>query len=61
MKHYTANPSENTAQWFVWNVYDELPPKPIFFGSMEDAWLVAGALNVQHIQQRVAAGDFDGF
>lgn len=46
---YTANPSEsgNVNQWIVWDMYEPLPPKPVFVGSMEDAGLVADALNAR--------------
>lgn len=42
---YTSNPSETTDDWFVWDMYEPLPPKPVFVGAMEDASLVADALN----------------
>lgn len=45
MTLYSANPSANTDQWFVWNIYAPLPPKPVFFGTMEEAGLVADRLN----------------
>lgn len=41
----SSNPSDGTEQWYVWDVYQPLPPKPVFFGTMEDAGLVADALN----------------
>src|SRR5258705_5860831 len=44
MPLYSANPSANTDQWFVWDIY-ATPPKPVFFGTMEDAGLVAAHLN----------------
>jgi hypothetical protein len=42
---YTSSPSETTDQWFVWDFYEPLPPKPVFFGTMEEAGAVADALN----------------
>jgi hypothetical protein len=44
-KLYTSSPSEDGEQRFVWNMYEPLPPKPVFVGSMEDAGLVADALS----------------
>ncbi len=46
---YTVNPSisGNPDQWMVWDIYQLLPPKPVFVGSMEDAGLVADALNAR--------------
>jgi hypothetical protein len=44
---YTTNPTEDRTQWYVWDMYQPLPPKPVFFGTMEDAGLVADALNQQ--------------
>lgn len=45
MKLYTSNPSEDGEHWFVWDMYEPLPPKPVFIGSIEEAGLVADALN----------------
>ena len=45
MRLFHANPSETTDQWYVWDIYEPLPPKPVFLGTMEDAGLVADALN----------------
>ena len=47
MKLYTANPSEETDQWYVWNMYEPLPVKPVFFGAMEEAINVAECLNAR--------------
>lgn len=52
MKHYTSNPSEN-GQWYVWDMHEPLPPRPVFVGSMEDAGLVADALNRRHEPERM--------
>ena len=45
MPLYSSNPSANTERWFVWDIYAGLPPKPVFFGTMEEAGLVADRLN----------------
>ena len=46
--HYSSNPTEgDPLLWYVWDIYEPLPPKPVFFGTMEDAGLVADALNVR--------------
>lgn len=48
---YVSNPSDDgSGRWYVWDIYQPLPVKPVFFGSMEDAGLVADALNrkLQH-------------
>lgn len=58
---YTSNPTDDRKSWYVWDMYKPLPPKPVFFGSMEDAGLVADALNERRIQKRAAGGGFDGF
>lgn len=43
---YTAKPSLNDgAIWIVYDMYEPLPPKPIFIGTMEEAGLVADAKN----------------
>lgn len=45
-KLYTAKPSQNDAAvWIVYDMYEPLPAKPIFIGSMEEAGLVADAKN----------------
>lgn len=45
---YSSNPtSEDPMVWYVWDIYQPLPPKPVFFGAMEDAGLVADALNAR--------------
>lgn len=44
---FSANPSETTSDWYVWDIRQPLPPKPVFVGSMEDAGLVADALNAR--------------
>lgn len=42
---YATQPSLNGVDWYVWNMRELLPPKPVFTGTMEDAGLVADALN----------------
>ena len=42
---YTTSLTEDHLQWYVWDMYRPLPPQPVFFGTMEDAGLVADALN----------------
>lgn len=42
---YTTQPSDNGVDWYVWNMREPLPPKPVFTGTMEDAGLVADSLN----------------
>lgn len=42
---YTTHPSLNDVDWYVWDMREPLPPKPVFTGTMEDAGLVADALN----------------
>jgi hypothetical protein len=50
-RHYSANPSEGeTGEWFVWDIYEPLPPKPVFVGSMEEAIGVADALNLREMK-----------
>lgn len=45
-KLYTAKPSENDPDvWIVYDMYETLPPKPIFVGTMEEAGSVADAKN----------------
>ena len=45
---FASSPSnDNFELWYVWDVYQGLPPKPIFFGSMEDCGLVADAKNIK--------------
>ena len=46
MNHWSPSPSAS-GEWFVWNTYEPLPPKPVFFGTMEDAGLVSDALNAR--------------
>ena len=45
MKLWTSNPCAETDQWYVWDMYEPLPPHPVFIGTMEDAGLVADVLN----------------
>jgi len=45
LSNYTTSPTEDRSNWMVWDMYEELPPKPIFTGSMEDCGLVADAKN----------------
>ncbi len=42
---FATQPSQNGTDWYVWNMREALPPKPVFVGTMEDAGLVADALN----------------
>lgn len=42
---WTSKPSESRVDWIVYNMREPLLPKPVFVGSMEDAGLVADALN----------------
>ena len=44
---FSTSPTEDRTQWFVWDIYQPLPPRPVFFGTMEDAGLVADALNAR--------------
>jgi hypothetical protein len=44
---FTSSPSDATSDWYVWDIYEPLPPKPVFVGNMEDAGLVADALNAR--------------
>lgn len=51
-KLFSANATErDPLVWYVWDIYEPLPPKPVFFGTMEDAGLVADALNNQQLKQ----------
>jgi hypothetical protein len=52
IKNYTTSPCTTdgaeghwSGQWMVWDMYRDLPPKPVFVGTMEDAGGVADALN----------------
>lgn len=45
MTHYTAGPTEDRKRWMVWDMYESLPPKPIFLGTMIEAENVAEAKN----------------
>jgi hypothetical protein len=45
MTLYTFNPTEDRSRWYVWDMDAPLPPKPIFFGSMEECGLVADVKN----------------
>jgi hypothetical protein len=47
MRLFSTNPSATTEQWYVWDIYEPLPPKPVFFGTMEEAGLVADSLNAR--------------
>lgn len=47
MKNYTSSPAASPPDWMVWDMYEDLPPKPIFIGSMEDCGAVADAKNEQ--------------
>lgn len=49
IRHYAANPCVDPAIWHVWDIYSGLPAIPVFFGSMEDAGLVADALNNREV------------
>jgi hypothetical protein len=42
---YTVQPSEDGERWYVWDIYTGLPPKPVFVGTMEEAYAVSDALN----------------
>ena len=42
---FTSNPTKDGADWFVWDCYKPLPPKPIFFGTPEECGLVSDAKN----------------
>jgi len=33
--------------WYVWNVEQGLPARPVFLGTMEDCYWVADALNAR--------------
>jgi hypothetical protein len=44
-ERFTANPTEDRSRWYVWDTSAPLPPKPIFFGTMEECGLVADAKN----------------
>jgi hypothetical protein len=52
LRLFTSNPSEDGVNWYVWDMYAPLPPLPVFVGTMEDAGLVADALN----QKRALTG-----
>jgi hypothetical protein len=54
-KHFTANPASADGLWFVWDMHAPLPPTPVFFGSMEEAGMVADALNVFWDESKRAA------
>lgn len=56
---YTTSPSENSDQWYVWDMDAGLPPKPVFFGTMEEAGSVADQLNMAEAKWYVrdAAGN----
>lgn len=57
MKLYTSNPSEGeSGQWYVWDMYAPLPPKPVFFGTMEECGGVADALNRRLMDRGECAG-----
>lgn len=46
MTLYTAKPAPNDRdKWIVYDMYEPLPPKAIFIGTMEEAGLVADAKN----------------
>jgi hypothetical protein len=57
---WAANPSETGDYWFVWNMREPLPSKPVFYGSMEDAGLVADALNAALEQTKTGMCMFTG-
>jgi hypothetical protein len=40
MKLWTSNPCARTDQWYVWDMYEPLPPQPVFIGTMENAGMV---------------------
>jgi hypothetical protein len=40
-KLFASNPTEDRSRWYVWDMYAPPPPKPIFFGTMEECGLVA--------------------
>lgn len=58
-KAFTTNPCESGEQWYVWDVHSGLPPKPVFFGTMEEAGSVADQLNMAEAKWYVrdAAGN----
>lgn len=46
MSLFTAKPAPNDPEkWIVYDMYEPLPPKAIFIGTMEEAGLVADAKN----------------
>ena len=52
MRQFSANPTEGDPLiWYVWDIYEPLPPKPVFFGTMENAGLVADALNAREFKE----------
>jgi hypothetical protein len=61
MKLFTAKPCENPQQWCVYDMYQPLPPKPVFFGTMEDAGLVADGLNRREREHSMSESIFDVF
>ena len=60
MPLYSANPTKTPGQWFVWDICAELPPKPVYLGSMEDAGLVADALNDREARRAQSPADRKG-
>ena len=50
---WTAQPSDRkNSPWYVWDMYQALPPKPVFVGSMEECQAVAESLNRLRILRR---------
>jgi hypothetical protein len=51
---YTSSPCTTdgvdghwSGQWMVWDMYEDLPPKPIFVGTMEEAGGVTDVMNAR--------------
>lgn len=45
-QQWTASPSQGDSdQWYVWPVHEDLPPRVVFVGPLEECGLVADALN----------------
>ena len=56
---YTSNPCDDRPDvWYVWNMYDSTQPAK-YFGSMEQAGLVADALNMRAAGVEVREVDGD--
>lgn len=52
----TNSDGDFTGQWFVWDSYSDLPPKPIFVGAMEEAYSVSEYKNSQAVLAGTSAG-----